>query len=188
MIFGKSDQFAIEAVLEPGPEFGPVQGNNLVGRIRVWLRGKSIGDFDEPACWLGPPASDFVEQLAQVDRLWDPALEGLRPDSVFAQLDQWYFGESEITTAPDASKAGGAPGEVHRFVFLTNWSESFDGWKAFLVRISESELMALVLADGSVTISVFRVPVQIYREAVQTFAQWLSDQERVLLPHLDRQK
>ena len=51
MVFGSLDDFAIEAMVEPGLE----PPSAVWGRLRVWCQGVSFGDFDEPSCALWPP-------------------------------------------------------------------------------------------------------------------------------------
>jgi hypothetical protein len=179
MIFGTKDVFAVEAILEPGPEFPVVQGNNLAGRIRVWLCGVSVGRFDEPSCWLAPPCQHLVGFTRRLDQLWDASFDALTSQQIFQRLDSVLFG----VQAADSTHEGAAEiVDAWRFVFLLHSSEAFDGWKTFLVRPSATTLNALVKVHQTSDFAVFQFPVKAYVDAVDAFAQWFGEQCRQLLP------
>jgi hypothetical protein len=192
MLFGSPEQFAVEAMLEPGPEYGFIQGRNLAGRIRIWAAGQAIGRFDEPACWLGPPCQHLVEMEKALDTLWDASFDGLGLDDIFDRLDYEYFGahrhrcieegwSSEVMARfdPEPTQVG-----ANRFVFLIHSSEAFDGWKPFLVRPSEGNLVALVLEYDRPDIVALHFPTEACRQAVRAFARWFDEEERRYLPEL----
>jgi hypothetical protein len=188
VIFGNREEFAVEAIVEPGPEFGPVQGRNIVGRLRVWIGGNEVGRIQEPACWLGPPCDDLVEMRDRLQTLWEDSFDGLSADETFDRLDYLCFGarrgqslreawtEEQWTAVIEEGRG------YHRFVFLLNSSEAFDGWKAFLLRPTSHSLQALVSREPFHVVVATIFPVAIFTDAVTAFASWLSVQERLLLP------
>ena len=185
MMFGDPQVFAIEATLEPGP-LGPVFGNNIAGRIRVWMSGHPVGDFDNEHCWLGPPYQGLVE--IPLDELWHSSFEGLACEEIFDRLNFAVFAAdrhgSIDTDCCDRSSAEVEleVEQMNQFTFLLNTSEAFDGWKSFLVHPPGSKLMALVLTHGSPGVEVFRFPVEQFRRAVSEFGQWIEIEEQKLMP------
>jgi hypothetical protein len=184
VIFGNKDQFAIEAFVETGPEFGPVQGHSVVGRICVWLNGVRVGRLEEPACWLGPPCSDLVNLTTNLESLWDDSFQGLTPEAIFDRLDRDYFGALRhrlLDDSDDRVPAHLEVAEAWRFTFLINSSEAFDGWKGFLVRPTSAALMGLVLARDSQDVAVSHFQTDTFCQAVLDFSRWLRAQERRLI-------
>jgi hypothetical protein len=188
VLFGDPNEFAIEAVLEPGPEYPAVQGTSLFGRMCVWMRGRSVGRFDEPCCGLGAPARSFVEVDTALGTLWDDRFEALAPDEIFDWLDAHCFAAYRHTTLPFDEWPDDPPPSLWRFSILINWSEAFDGWKVFLLQPSKERLMALVLTRDAEHVEVYEFSTGAFRSAVRAFARWLDDQEDALLPELDRGK
>lgn len=183
MIFGDPQQFAIEALLDGADSTcGPVSGNNIAGRIRVWMSGSDIGDFDEEHCWLGPVYMAMAE--LRLEKLWHPSFGDLSCDEIFDRLNLVKFaadrqGCGDNETLPDIESQGE---QLARFTFLLNSSEAFDGWKSFLVHPPGSELMALVMTHGSPEVDVFRFSAEAFRSAVNAFGQWIRMEEQRLIP------
>ncbi|MES1186873.1 MAG: hypothetical protein ABUL60_23875 [Myxococcales bacterium] len=180
VIFGNPDQFAIEAAVETGPEFAPVQGAQVVGRIAVWLNGARVGRLEEPACWLRPPCSHLEEVMARLECLWDDSFLRLTPEEIFDLLDRVYFGAHRHQVLADLAEK---PTEVHdawRFQFLIHSSEAFDGWKGFLVRPTMTSLMGLILARDSNEVVTSHFPKETYCQAVREFSKWLAAEEHRL--------
>ena len=190
MLFGDPSQFAVEAQLEPGPEFGPIQGRNLVGRIRVWIGGRAVGRYDEPACWLGPPLKHLEEMCSQLDGLWDPSFEGLSTDAIYDRLDYLVFlSHRDRRLGCDWSEEERAKHEresdgFDRFYFLLHSSEAFDGWKAFLLRPTATHLIAVVSQAPQKVVVSHRFPVEDFESAVAAFSVWLHSEEQRLIPRL----
>lgn len=188
MIFGTPARFAVEALVEPGPEFGPVQGRNVVGRVRVWIGGEPIGRIEEPACWLRPLLNHLLELRDRLHTLWEPSIAGLSADAIFDRLDGLYFGARRGAslrgswTEPQGTAELEEAKGYWRFVFLLHSSESFDGWKAFLVRPTTDSLLALVARHTDQVVVPTTFPEDDFRDAVAGFASWLATQEQRLLP------
>jgi len=184
VIFGNPESFAIEAIVEPGPDFGPVQGRNVVGRLRAWIGSAEVGRIQVPACWLGPPCDHLVELCERLQTLWDPSLDGLTPDEQFDRLDHLCFGAHRGRALSDcwSDEEVAEVRRYMRFLFLLHSSEAFDGWKAFLVRPTSDTLQALVAKDPQHSVQATVFTVAAYTDAVRAFASWLAEQERLLLP------
>lgn len=186
MTFGDPAEFAVEALLETDPRFGPVQGRQIVGRLRVWIGGRAIGRIAEPACWLGPPCEHLLAVRSRLSTLWDPSFDGPSPDAIFDRLDLLCFGAHRGRCRRDGwNDATGNAIEAERrdcerFVFLIHASEAFDGWKGFLVRPSATTLQALV-ADDSHDVVATTFPVTAFTAAVAGFDAWLAAHRRRLV-------
>ena len=172
MLFGSPESFAVEAVVEPGPEFQPVLGSNVVGRLRIFVEGASIGDFDEPACVLRALCDHLMDFCVDGTALWHESLSGLSSHEQFSLLDEALFtgdAEHEIETM------------LWRTTFLTNASEAFDGVKGFLVRPPGQSVTMLVRLDGSTHVLCANIPETEFRAVASQFSAWVQSTEHELL-------
>lgn len=182
MLFGNREEFAIEAVLEMDPQYGCVQSANLAGRFCLWIGGAAVGRIEEPSCWFGAFREHLGEHARSIQDHWEASFESLTPEQIFDHLDRLlYAAHRGECLDPDELEC--EAGELWRFNFLTNVSEVFDGWKAFLIfHAKADEVLALVRHEGAPLSYTFS------REALQTavaaFNSWLVVEERRLLPHL----
>lgn len=171
MIFGNPLSFAVEAVVEPGPEFPPSFGRNVAGRMRLLVGGTSVGDIGEPNCVLRVLSEHLVELREAHGTLWHPSLAGIAPEEQFQVLDEALF------------LGGGKPelDECHSMVFLTNVSEAFDPIKGFALSPSPGEVVVLLKLEegGSLIHSV--ISYVEFCDVATAFEQWVSEQERVHL-------
>lgn len=172
MIFGDPNHFAVEAVVELGPEFAPLLGNNVVGRIRVFAGGLAYGDFNEPSCVLRPVSEHLVELCERLGTLWHPSLSSASPDRQFNLLDVWLFlgGSDE----PEPEGLAGC-------IFLTNVSEAFDNIKAFLVCPPTGSAYALLQVQPSSAVCRVAITSAEFCSVATAFASWLESQEHGLL-------
>lgn len=92
MIFGSPISIAVEAALELGDEYSPVMGRNIVGRVRLFLQDRKIGDFDEPCCVLATVSSHLTEICSKASDLWHPALAEIGAKAQFEVLDSAIYG------------------------------------------------------------------------------------------------
>ena len=192
MIFGTKSQFAIEVELEPGPD-RPVSGKNVIGRLRAWIGGHSVGRFDEPCCWLGPTANHLATKCTQFDRLWHASFEELSMHEVFDRIDYLYYrahrgeilGEHWSDAEREQHQREADAVDLDPMLFLDS-SEAFDGWKAFLVRPTPTELVALFAPPPQREVLSHRIPVADFEATSEAFGQWLLAQERQLLPELKK--
>ena len=171
MIFGNPLSFAVEAVVESGPEFPPSFGENVAGRMRLVVGGTSVGDIGEPNCVLKVLSEHLVELCEAVGTLWHPSLAGITPEEQFHLLDEALF------------LGGGKPEleQCHSMVFLTNVSEAFDPIKGFALSPSPSELVVLLKLDEGGSLIHSAIPYAEFCNVTVAFAQWVGEQERVLL-------
>jgi len=189
-IFGDTHQFAIEALVETGLLWSPTCSSQLSGRIRVWLRGQALGDLDNWSCWLVPPMSCIVEVAARLEEHWHALLEPLAPEERFDYLDRRFY----VAHRDRCLDAGMDDGERMRLFesidaddaahpmcdpsFLVNWSEAFDGWKAFLLRPPGKSVQVLWRASGAPAVNVAEFPAQDFAWVVARFASWVENEER----------
>ena len=171
MIFGDPKSFAVEAVTEPGPDYPAFVGKSVAGRIRCFIGGEELGDFNQPCCVFGGVSDHLAYLCSTQARIWHHSLEGLAAADQFQLLDNLIYGESNIPL--ELSSALGDS------IFLTNVSEAFDGIKAFITRPPGWQLVVLIERDE--LIRCFSVPVADFQLASRSFADWLELQDRQLV-------
>jgi hypothetical protein len=126
MLFAQREDFAIECYHDPIPnELGRV-----FGRICVWANNVQLGNIGEPSCILDVPQRFFAEFLSELPELWDAELDNLADDAAFEFLDQAIYRDDARTREQVRNDYR----RYSKFIFLTNWSEAFDGTNAFLSR------------------------------------------------------
>jgi len=175
MIFGKSRQFAIEVIAEPGPELPPVVGACVAGRMRLLIGGMEFGDFNEPCCVLGPICDHLLDLTRQHISAWHRDLQDLTPEQQFYFLDELFY----IGSRDNAEHAK----ELKDCNFLTNVGEMFDDYKGFALTppIGGHLLMLRNIRGNEVSpVSSFLVPTAEIRQATNEFATWLRAQEKSL--------
>ena len=171
MIFGNSSSFAIEAVVEPGPEYPPSFGRNVAGRMRLFVGGVGVGDFSEPCC-IPRHLSEHLTELCETSRkLWHSSLSGAAPEKQFQMLDEALF------------LGGGKPEleDCHETVFLTNVSEAFDPVKGFVLSPSPDEIVLLLRLDEDGPFIHRNIPFAEFSGVAAAFAHWVKEQERTPL-------
>jgi hypothetical protein len=188
MIFGNPRSFAIEAMVEPGPDHPPVWGRNVAGRLCVWIGGHRIGRLQEPACWLRAPCDHLLAMCDRLQTLWEASFDGLSADEIFDRLDCLCFAAhrgqplDENWTRNESAQVAEEARGYDRFVFLLHSSEAFDGWKAFLIQPTSETLRVLFAQEPQRAVETNDFTVAVFRDAVAAFASWLAAQERLLLP------
>ena len=125
MLFGKREDFAIECYHDPISN----ETGHVFGRICVWANNIQLGNINEPACILGVLENFFSECLSELSSLSDAAVDSLSDDDAFEFLNQAIYGNDARTLEQIKIDAR----RYSKFVFLTNWSEAFDGTNAFLL-------------------------------------------------------
>lgn len=60
MQFGNRSTFAIDCVHEPIPN----EKGWVFGRMRIWVGGSRLGDFDAPACMLNVTVARLLPSFA----------------------------------------------------------------------------------------------------------------------------
>lgn len=182
MLFGDSETFRIEAMVEPGPELPAIRGKAVFGRVRVWLSGLPVGNFDEPCCSLGPIAQHLLDHSKNVGKCWDDSLDGLSPSDIFVRLDHLLFAfDLRTDSLVDPDSVPDAPEGLKCSGFLTNASEAFDGWKGFLLSPPGEDLLILIKPHSHPEILDFWVPSSAYTEATSRFSYWLDGKRSELM-------
>ena len=171
MIFGNPLNFAVEALVEPGPEFPPFFGGNVAGRMRLLVGGVSVGAINEPSCVLRALSEHLIELCATAPTLWHPSLSGASPEQQFQMLDQALFlsdGSPELEVC-------------HETVFLTNVSEAFDRIKGFAFSSSSDEIVLLLRLEESGPLIHRNIAFAEFRGVASAFANWVAEQESIHL-------
>jgi hypothetical protein len=171
MIFGNPLNFAVEALVEPGPEFPPSFGGNVAGRMRLHVGGLSVGDVSKPSCVPRVLSEHLAELCATSRLLWHPLLASIPPEEQFQMLDEALF------------LGGGNPEleECHETIFLTNVSEAFNPVKGFALSPSPEEILLLLRLDEGGPIVHRNIPYAEFCNVTAAFAHWVGEQERALL-------
>jgi len=181
MIFGDPQLFAIEAVLDKADAAkGSLPNTQVAGRIRVIMSGCTIGNFDEPHCWFGPPSNEMSN--LPFDSLWHPFFDDLDYGDVFDVLNLVTFGADREGCIDEhlcdgmMSELPFTSDDIEINSFLMNSSEAFDGWKCFLLRPPGNDLVALSIKWPSKEIDVSRFPVILFQNTVNEFSRWIMEQ------------
>jgi hypothetical protein len=171
MIFGNSSSFAVEVVVEPGPEYPPSFGRNVAGRMRLIVGGVSVGDISEPSCTPRHLSEHLTELCATSRKLWHSSLSGATPEKQFQMLDEALF------------LGGGKPEleDCHETIFLTNVSEAFDPVKGFVLSPSPDEIVLLLRLEEGGPLIHRKIPFAEFSDVTAAFAHWVTEQERTLL-------
>ena len=171
MIFGNPSDFAVEAMVEPGPEYPPSFGSNVAGRMRLIVGGVSVGDIGEPSC-IPRHLSEHLTEVCSTSRtLWHSSLSGATPEKQFQMLDEALF------------LGGGKPDleEYHETVFLTNVSEAFDSIKGFVLSPSPDEIVLLLRLEVGGPLIHRKIAFAEFSGVTEAFAKWVAEQEQTLL-------
>jgi hypothetical protein len=174
MIIGDPSDFAIEAMVEP--DLYPP--SSVWGRMCVWCGSHMLGDITNPHCALYSAYTEFRFLRTHHDDLWDKAFGTLDDTEIYNLLDQTIYGDDARTNA----QIRAASDRFGRYNFLTNWGEQFDGWKAFLIRRSESVMQVLYSANHSSPVST-HCSIQGLTVAIDGFLNWFhAESDRLAGP------
>ncbi|MCP4338526.1 MAG: hypothetical protein GY799_06460 [Desulfobulbaceae bacterium] len=182
MIFGEKSDFAIEAMVEVGLE----SPSFVWGRLRVWIQGGSIGDYDDPHCGLYPSYQNFKEKITMLNSLWSDEFSNLTDIELWNILDgsmYGYHGTEEI----DYDILYGDDIEYWKiygkFNFITNWGEMFDQdhrGKAFVFNEPGGKLKVLTRHRLTNTIESLHCNLLSFRRAAYEYCSWFEKQELIL--------
>ena len=171
--FGDCKDFAIEALVE----------NELVppsapwGRLRIWVGGKSFGDFDDPHCGLYPAYSGFKGMIEKYDELYDPGLLELSTEKLYAKIDKALYGVWVGDELLDDEPREGDD-EYWRHNFLTNWGEMFDRTeKSYIFKLPDDRLMVIQPIEGESSIKRYCCSTSGFKKAVKQFLVWHDKEE-----------
>lgn len=172
MIFGNPESYALEAIIEPGPEYPPYFDNNVTGRVRLFIGGYEVGDFSEPCCVIRPLSDHLAELCSGTDGLWHESLTAHLPESQFKLLDEALF----------LDETAQGPSAYDSMIFLTNILETFDDVKGFLVGPPGQPLQALLQFGDSACVQCLPISHAEFCSVAAQFSLWLKEQEDELLP------
>ncbi len=171
--FGKREGFAIEAMVES--ELTPP--SSPWGRLRVWVGGKSFGDFDDPHCGLYPAYSGFKDMLEKIEELYDPELMELPIEKLYAKVDKALYGVWVDDEFLDEDPEEGS--EVYwRHNFLTNWGEMFDRTeKSYIFKLSDGRLMVIQPEENDPSIIKYYCSAGEFENVIKQFMVWHDSEE-----------
>ena len=180
MIFGSTDTFAIEAIIEPDLE----APSAVWGRMRIWCQGVSIGDISTSCCALYPSYLGFRDLLGALPSLWCPAFTKLSDIQLWNRLDgllYGYHGDEPVEDERSLEQLEQDHQNYRKFDFLTNWGEQFDqGGKSFIVCTPAQQVRILNrhFPEGyglGLHASLFQVA-----SAIKNFMHWFEHEARRL--------
>ncbi|AMP39295.1 hypothetical protein CJO78_17350 (plasmid) [Ralstonia solanacearum] len=175
MLFGNPQQFAIEAMLEPGIQ----PPSSVWGRMRVWCQGVPLGDFSEPCCGLGQAYGGFKDMVHVLPTLWRREFEDLSDLELADKLDVLLYGHRGDVEVEDDRPLEACRRDWDDYAkhgFLTNWGEQFDRTgKAFLFSKHASSVTILARVQGTST-EIMRLETtrDAFCTAALEFADWFD--------------
>ncbi len=183
MIFGDPQDFAIEAGGEPG--LAPPAA--VWGFMRVWCGGVPLGDIEERGCALYPSSVEFAWLSDHIDGLWDESLTGLDDKAAWDLLDgslYGYHGDVEVEDQRTLDEMRRGWDRYSKFNFLTNWGESFDGYKSFIMSPPNGKLRILSRRLPAYLGLSVQVSRSSFQEACRRFIHWFLSEEAHLRERL----
>lgn len=176
MIFGTTDAFAIEAIIEPEL----VAPSAVWGRMRIWCEDVCIGDISNEYCALYSSRKGFSHLIKSLESLWDSEFDGLADEAILDLLDDRLYGARGSIPVDDTRTSEECQRDSARygkFNFLTNWGEQFDmSGKTFI----------FCAANGGVTIlnrdilgpskSALKTSAASVKKVASEFLQWFDSE------------
>ena len=136
MLLGDPAAFAIEIYCEPSDP-----RSRGFGRMCVFVGGLRLGNLQEEHCSLFHAVERIAEVAGSLPQLCDARFSATEPEVVFAYLDRELYVGHERSAE-----------NLHRFDFLTNTGEQFEGEKSFVYVQSDGNVRILMQrGDGPVT-------------------------------------
>ncbi|MDD2468363.1 MAG: Imm42 family immunity protein [Desulfobulbus sp.] len=180
MIFGDKNDFAIESMVEP--ELVPP--SSPWGRMRVWISGAFIGDYDDPHCGLHDAFEGFAEKAEQLNELWMADFENLLDTEIWNFLDgrlYGYHGNEELKDNRSLDEILLDAEKYSKFNFLTNWGEMFDrGGKSFIIKNHEGQLKVLNFDHQNNKVRHYLCSEFTFCKAIKDFSKWYKEQFKLL--------
>jgi hypothetical protein len=174
MLFGDTNHFAIEAMVEPGLS----APSSVWGRMRVWCQGQFLGDYSEEHCALYPAYRLFKRLDSNLPNLWKKEFNELSDAALFDLLDGLlfgYHGDVELDDNRTLEQCQIDAEAFGKFSFLTNWGEQFDrAGKSFIVCPEASTVNVLNRSSPSEGLVSLHAPVSSVQEAIHEFCGWFE--------------
>jgi hypothetical protein len=166
MLFGSTDDFAIEAMLEPNLK----PGSAAWGRARIWCQGTELGDYSREYCTLGVLSERIRKLEGELDQLWSPELAQLSDLELINKLDGILYGYHGDVPVED-EYVDGRP--WWKFNLLTNSGEMFDGIGKTFIFGPPGDAVFILHRQGTAIrrLTTTRAAV---RAAAKAFTQWYA--------------
>ncbi|MES2739191.1 MAG: hypothetical protein V4672_22955 [Verrucomicrobiota bacterium] len=169
MIFGNSQDFAIEAYHEPsGPKW------DGFGRLCLYIQGKQLGDIGSDHCSLFHVTDRFrklSELFLEIQRdsclgiLWDESFASLSDKEIFDRVNEALFvGEPSEDSA-----------QFSNFDFLTNTGEMFNGVKTFIACRPDGHVLILY-EFGNGTFGSGSCLIEVFTAIANSYLRWFDEQ------------
>jgi hypothetical protein len=172
MLLGVKEDFAIECFHELDY---PNDKEWVFGRMCVWVQGVELGNIREPSCMLNVTEGHIDDCLGQLDKLHDSAVDDLPDVEAFRFLDAALYLDDDRTDQQIHADAI----RFSKFDFLTNWGESFDGVKAFLLKKGDRFRILFRLSSDDTPGSV-EVTRESLVSAILAFQRWMTDEKKAV--------
>lgn len=183
MLFGRRDDFAIEAGLDESSSVS----RTVWGHMCIWCRGAALGDLDNKWCAIGIARERFRPLITpdgarlRIDCLWAEGFADLDDSTVLNFLDRMLFGNGDegdhlSSTRNDEIRCDNAAWED--FAFLTNWGEQFDGYKSFIVRPPGDSVRILSRHLPDSMGRAVDVSRDTFVAVVEAFCEWFDEVQR----------
>jgi hypothetical protein len=170
MIFGSPADFAIEAEDDGLPSHPK---GIVPGHMQIWCRNSSIGDFGEEQSCLWDSHQHLVKIAADLSAISNPALWALSDEALWDRFNRARYidrGQSNEEMTNDYVEWG-------RYDFLTNWDETFDGYKGMIYCLRNGGVRMLVqLPDKS--IRQYTVTAEGFTDAIAGFSLWCTSLDK----------
>ncbi len=180
MLFGKKNDFAIEAMTEPHLKV-PSQP---WGRLCVWVAGNEIGDYDDPHCGLYPSYESFNEICGILNELWEIEFEHITDIEIWNYLDELlygYHGNIEINDKRNLNEMCADADKYSKYNFLTNLGEMFDrDGKSFILKTPNGKLKILNFDYNENIINSYLCNEFSFRSAIKDFSAWYEEKLQIL--------
>jgi hypothetical protein len=166
MIFGSPSDFAIEAEDDglPADPKGIVSGH-----MQIWCSDSSIGDFAEGQSSLRDSQRELAKLAADLSAITDPAFWTLSDEVLWDRFDRALYidhGQTNDEIAKDQLEWG-------RYDFLTNWGETFDGYKGMIYCLSDGGIRMLVQQPDDL-IRKYTATAKGFMDAIAGFSLWCT--------------
>jgi hypothetical protein len=171
MLFGAKEIFAVEAMTEPDLEVPSA----VWGRLRIWCRNESFGDYENPYNALHSAAECFREMLDAYPDLWDSTFDLVEDAERFRLFNEAIY----IGSHSDTDQIVDLADRYWKFDFLTNWGEHTNGIKGLLAFDPNGEVLFMV-EDRDELVRAFRFPQTCFTKTAADFVEWFdSEAERL---------
>ena len=171
MIFGNPSDFAIEAESDAALNSPK---STAWGHMRIWCQGEPVGDFTQTHCGLSGAQQSIANLAAEIDTLWNEALDGLGDQAIWDSLYSALYvdhGQADEQIAQDADAWS-------KFIFLTNWGEMFDQFNGFIFCRDSHKVRLLIQFQNiaGAPVKTFEVSRLGFLEAAIGFEKWCKTQ------------